>query len=198
VNILGAADSLVKELSSRFPASALMDALGVVYPQYWLQPQAEELFEGHFSVLKNHYCFERHHSEVHSPALLDLSALNHQCSQFKGAMRANSAAALEKPITVNPLTKLWRILSMSIVLKKHFPEWFKVAELAAVQVLGSVEDERTFSTVTFSKSKLRNRLSEHLAACVGIYSQKFFTLETFPFDKVYSEWHEDQKRQPDC
>jgi TorA maturation chaperone TorD len=83
-------------------------------------------------------------------------------------------------------------------LKKHFPEWFKVAELAAVQVLGSVEDERTFSTVTFSKSKLRNRLSEHLAACVGIYSQKFFTLETFPFDKVYSEWHEDQKRQPDC
>jgi hypothetical protein len=56
-------------------------------------------------------------------------------------MRANSAAALEKPITVNSLTKLWRALSMSIVLKKHFPEWFKVAELAAVQVLGSVEDE---------------------------------------------------------
>jgi hypothetical protein len=48
------------------------------------------------------------------------------------------------------------------------------------------------------KSKLHNRLSEHLTAYAGIYSQKFFTLETFPFDKVYSEWHEDQKRQPNC
>jgi hypothetical protein len=143
----------------RFPALALMDALGVVYPQYWLQPQAEELFEGHFSVLKNHYWFERHHVDVHSPALLDLSTLNHQCSQFKGAMRANLATVLEKPITVNPLTKLWRTLSMSVVLRKHFPEWFKAAELAAVQVLGSVKDELTFSTVTFSKSRLRNRLS---------------------------------------
>jgi hypothetical protein len=159
VHIPSAADSLVKELSSRFPASALMDALGVVYPQYWLQPQAEELFEGHFSVLKNHYCFERHHGDVHSPALLDLSTLNHQCSQFKGAMRANLATVLEKPITVNPLTKLWRTLSMSVVLRKHFPKWFKAAELAAVQVLGSVKDELTFSTVTFSKSRLRNRLS---------------------------------------
>jgi hypothetical protein len=113
-------------------------------------------------------------------------------------MRANSAVALKKPITVNPLTKLWNALSMSVVLKKHFPEWFKVAELAVVQVLGSIEDERTFSTVTFSKSRLRNCLSEHLAACVGIYSQIFFTLDTFPFDKVYTEWHEDQRKQPDC
>jgi len=87
---------------------------------------------------------------------------------------------------------------MSMVLKKHFREWFKVAELAAVQVLGSVEDERTFSTVAFSKSKLRNRLSEHLPACVGVYSQNFYQLEDFPFDKVYDEWHADRRRQPDC
>jgi hypothetical protein len=80
VHILDAANNLVKELSSKFPASALMDALGVVYPHYWLQPQAKELFEGHFSVLKNHYCFEMHHGDVYSPTLLDLSTLNHQCS----------------------------------------------------------------------------------------------------------------------
>jgi hypothetical protein len=112
-------------------------------------------------------------------------------------MKANLAVVLEKPITVNPLTKLWRALSMSIVLKKYFPKWFKVVVLAAVQVLSSMEDERIFSTISFSKLKLRNCLSEHLAACVGIYNQKFFTFETFLFDKVYSEWHEDQKRQSD-
>jgi hypothetical protein len=47
-------------------------------------------------------------------------------------MRANSAVALKKPITVNPLTKLWHALSISVILRKHFPEWFKVAELTAV------------------------------------------------------------------
>jgi hypothetical protein len=26
----------------------LMDVLGVVYPQYWLQPDCEQSFEGHF------------------------------------------------------------------------------------------------------------------------------------------------------
>lgn len=175
-----------------------MDALGVVYPQYWLQPHAEEFFEGHFAILKNHYCYERKIGDVYSPPVLDLSALNHECSQFKGAMKANAADALQKPITLNPLTKLWRTLSMSMVLKKHFREWFKVAELAAVQVLGSVEDERTFSTVAFSKSRLRNRLSEHLPACVGVYSQNFYQLEDFPPDKVYDEWHADRRRQRDC
>ena len=106
-------------------------------------------------------------------------------------MRANLATALEKPITVNSLTKLRRALPMSIILKKHFPKWFKVAELVAVEVLGSIEDEQIFSIVSFSKLKLYNRLFEHLVACVGIYNQKFFTLETFLFDKVYSKWHED-------
>jgi hypothetical protein len=124
VYILGAANSSVKELSSRFPALALMDALGVVYFQYWLQFHAEELFEGHFSILKDHYYFERHHDDVHFPALLDLSALNQHCSQFKGAMRAKSTATLEKPITMNLLMKLWHALSMSIVLIKYFLEWF--------------------------------------------------------------------------
>jgi hypothetical protein len=54
------------------------------------------------------------------------------------------------------------------------------------------------SAVAFSKSKLRNRLNEHLSTYVGIFSQNFYTLENFPFDKVYDEWHVDRMRQPDC
>jgi hypothetical protein len=196
VLVIGAADRLIKELSSRFPASNLMDSLGVVYPQYWLQPNADELFEAHFKCLKDHYCYEKKVGEVYSPPMLEMAALNHEASLFKGAMKANAADAMRKPITVNPLTKLWRNLSMSQVLRSSFGEWFKVAEMAAVQVLGSVEDERTFSNVAFTKSKLRNRLSEHLAACVGIFSQKFYKMENFPFEKVYEIWHANHKR--DC
>jgi hypothetical protein len=71
-------------------------------------------------------------------------ALNHQCAQFKGAIKANAVGAMHKSITLNPLTKLWHTLSLSRVLRSCFGEWFKVAKFAAIQVLGSVEDERTF------------------------------------------------------
>jgi hypothetical protein len=36
-------------------------------------------------------------------------------------------------------------------------EYIKLCEIAVTVVLGSVEDERTFSTLGFMKSKLRNR-----------------------------------------
>lgn len=113
-------------------------------------------------------------------------------------MKTNYVDAMQKPITLNPLTKLWRTFSMSMMLRKHFVEWFKVAELPAIQVLKFEEDEWTFSTITFSKSKMRNRLNEHPLACVGVYNEKFCTLEDFPFDKVYDEWHVNRRRQLDC
>jgi hypothetical protein len=37
-----------------------------------------------------------------------------------------------------------------------------MAEFDMVQVIGSIEDECYFSTLTFMKIKLRNRLMEHL------------------------------------
>jgi hypothetical protein len=39
-----------------------------------------------------------------------------------------------------------------------------------MQVLRLVEDEKTFSTFSFMKSRLRNRLNEHLHTIVGMYS----------------------------
>jgi hypothetical protein len=43
-------------------------------------------------------------------------------------------------------------------------------------MLGSMEDERTFSTLYFMKSKSINRLNEHLHVVVHIYFQTLFTL----------------------
>jgi hypothetical protein len=68
-------------------------------------------------------------------------------------------------------------------------EFVKLAEIAAVQVLGSVEDERTFSTLTFMKTKLQNRLDGHLPVVVGMYSQSHFNLDNFPYDAAFDDWN---------
>jgi len=92
-------------------------------------------------------------SIVSKPIFLEYK-LNHECSTFKGAMKANAADAMQKPIMVNPLTQLWKTLSTSNILRKYFGEWFKVVEIATFQVLGYVEDEQTFFVVSFTKNKL--------------------------------------------
>jgi hypothetical protein len=60
--------------------------------------------------------------------------------------------------------------------------------MAIVHVLGSVEDERCFSFLAFLKSKLRTNLDPHLPLGVGMYNQKFFTLETFPYNATFDAW----------
>lgn len=39
-------------------------------------------------------------------------------------------------------------------------EFHKVAKIVVVQVMGSVEDERTFATLSFMKTCLRNKLEK--------------------------------------
>jgi len=51
---------------------------------------------------------------------------------------------------------MWGQMASSQILKFKMFEFFKVVELAIVMVLGSVEDEKKFSTFTFMKSKLKN------------------------------------------
>jgi len=45
-----------------------------------------------------------------------------------------------------------------------------LVEIVIIHILGSVEDECTFSLVSFLKSKLRNNLDVHLQLLVGMYS----------------------------
>jgi hypothetical protein len=47
---------LVKELQGRFLAHGVMDNLGVVYPQYWLQSDVEECFNKRLDVIKVAFC----------------------------------------------------------------------------------------------------------------------------------------------
>jgi len=78
---------------------------------------------------------------------------------------------MEPPFDLNPLTHLWWYLDSCIVLKvKAFPEFYKLDEVAIVQVLGFVEDERCFNSLAFLKNKLQNSLDTYLECVVGMYS----------------------------
>jgi len=103
---------------------------------------------------------------------------------------------------VNPLTKLWKTFSSSQIFVKKILEYIKLAELVIVQVIelvivqviGSVEDERCFSTLTFMKTKLQNILTTHVELVIWIFSQKFFTFRDFPFGEAIQNW-KDNKTQ---
>ena len=103
-------------------------------------------------------------------------------------MLSNTRAAMEPPFDCNLLTRLWKGLDATICLAHHFSEYMKLAEMAIVHVIGSIEDEHIFSSVSFIKSKVRNSLDKHLQCVVGMYSQKIYTLETFPYDAAYEKW----------
>jgi len=113
-----------------------------------------------------------------------------QTNIFKITMKFNATLVMEAPFHVNPLTQFWKTLKVFRILKHSFLECFKLAKIASVQVLGLVEDKCTFSTLSFMKSKLKNCLNEHLHTIVGVYSQPFFTLNTFPYDACFDDYKE--------
>jgi hypothetical protein len=50
---------LTCELIARFSTSHLMDAMGICYPQYWLQGDVEDNFNRRLMLIKAHCCFKK-------------------------------------------------------------------------------------------------------------------------------------------
>jgi hypothetical protein len=98
---------------------------------------------------------------------------------FKLCMKNNSKATMEPPFDLNSLTQIWRTLDAFRVLTHFFPKHLKLAEMTIVHILGSVENEKCFSSLAFLKNKLRATLGPHLPLVVGMYSQKFFYFKKF-------------------
>jgi hypothetical protein len=127
--------------------------------------------------------------EEHHLAILYSRKLAEQETPYICTMQSNAKKIMEGDvISINPLTKLWRIIDANSMLQHNLSEQCKLAEIAIVLVLGSVEDERTFSTLSFMKDKLRNRVHTHLPLVVGMHSQSFFDIKNFPYDQAYSDW----------
>jgi hypothetical protein len=77
---------------------------------------------------------------------------------FKFTMKSNATTCMAPPFDLNPLTKMWRLVTTFRIFFSIFLEYLKLAELAMAWIVGSVEDERWFSTLVFMKSKLQNKL----------------------------------------
>ncbi len=52
--------------------------------------------------------------------------------------------------------------------------------MAIGMVLGSVENEHTFFTMNFIKSKLHNWLTTNLDLVIYMYEQQFYMMQNFP------------------
>ena len=130
--------------------------------------------------------------ELCIPPILDAGKLEEQQHLFRVTMVHNTkfACNMLPGQLENPSTKLWHYVACNRALVSNFPEFAKLAEIALVQVLGSVEDERTFSSLSFLKDKTRNRLDNaHLSLVVGMHAQEAYTLKTFPYDACFQQWN---------
>ena len=80
--IANAAAMMVMELGSRFPPCEVMDALSIVYPQFWLEPGHEDKLTGYMNTLKQTYAHTKDSSATHvcdtCPAVLSAMAIDRQ------------------------------------------------------------------------------------------------------------------------
>jgi hypothetical protein len=54
-----ATTSLIEELARKFPNHEFMNATRIIYPQYWLNSEVENMFPTHLALLKAQYYFEK-------------------------------------------------------------------------------------------------------------------------------------------
>ena len=95
-----------------------------------------------------------------------------------------------------PTASFWHTGSNSVKLKCSFSDWLSLANIALVQVFGSVEEERLFSKLAFIKEERRNRLlSDHLNACLVLATQRMWAFRDFSFLRAVQKWFEAIKRR---
>ncbi len=105
-------------------------------------------------------------------------------------MSHNTEAMMQEPSNVNLVTRMWLKIQFSPLLVLKLSEYIKVVEITIVQILGSVEDERTFSNLAFMKSKLHNKLTTHFNLYVRMFTHNFYNVSNFPYDASIATWKE--------
>jgi hypothetical protein len=71
----------------------------------------------------------------------------------------------------------------------------KIGKLVVVQIMIFVEDEKTFSTLTFMKIKFWNSLCEHLDLVVHMFAQPSHIVSTFLYDDAITTWINEKARK---
>jgi hypothetical protein len=133
------------------------------------------------------------------PTILLYWDLDVQQGLFKLTMKLNNVRAMAEvvviasnkanPVIVNPFIRFVMSDSCITTLVSFF---FRISttrrEMAMVHVLGFMEDECYFNSISFLKNKMCNQLNGHLQLVVTMKAQFFFTLDTFPYKVTYNIW----------
>jgi hypothetical protein len=85
------------------------------------------------------------------PPLLLTHMLDWHSSHFKMTMLHNFKVTLREKNQFNPFMRLWRKISTFVVLNINLSKYIMLTKIIVVQVIGSIENERTFSTIAFMK-----------------------------------------------
>jgi hypothetical protein len=100
---------------------------------------------------------------------------------------------MAEPFDMNPIIKLWMIITNNSLLCQHLNEYMKLTKIRIISMFGLVENERIFSILAFIKNKLCNQLGtfgyNYLHVCTRVLTQ-----ENFPYHEAITCW-EEQKMQ---
>ena len=93
------AEGLIEELDICFPVNHVLDSLGIVFPQYWLQENVDKSFGAHLAILKGAFCEPKFVVDIKGDAvwistLLSATTLDEQMAMFKMAIESNSKPML--------------------------------------------------------------------------------------------------------
>jgi hypothetical protein len=215
-----AATKVCEELDVRFPSTALMDALCVVCPRYWLQllyefgddtiEKAQQL-KPHLEVLYTQFGEAKLDSDGDSvAALVDKELLKRQSLDFCTYM-SNQSKQLKQQL-INQITAEKKTVTKEEIIRRaggeqveklwghesiptSISEFTRLAHLILCIPFGSVENERRFSAMNITATDLRNCLSvEHLNTCLRISSSSFVE-EDFPYRSAFEEWKAEKARR---
>ena len=104
-------------------------------------------------TLIQHFCKRKVINRVTINKILDESRLRDQSYYFANITR-EQYDLMENPKEEGAVKKLWKNLGQRNQLIELTPEYFKLTNLCFTMILGSMEDERFFSTLGFLKSKV--------------------------------------------
>jgi hypothetical protein len=180
------------EIISRFPYDQLLEAMAIVFPQYWSFNNKED-YRRRLLILIKEFCKSVEFNGVTINGILDEGLLRQQSGTFARTMK-HQYQLMRNPQEEGSATKLWTELKQSTLLREEISEYFKLADLCQTMILGSVEDERVFSALGFLKSKLRNKLDKNLESCLRVYTSRY-DVNTFPYQKAMEIWKKRCKRR---
>lgn len=105
--------------------------------------------------------------------LINYHLIDKPSSFFKMRMKPNCMWAMEVFGDLSPMTMTWHKLLMNALLALKLSKFNKLTKMTVVQIMGSVEDERVLSTLSFIRTKLRLKLTNYLDLTMCMVCQNY-------------------------